>query len=233
MTTFVLVHGAWHGGWCYRKVEKLLRAGGYEVFTPTLTGVGERSHLRETNITLETHIQDVLNLIEWEDLENVVLCGHSYGGMVITGVADKIPHRIGALVYLDAFIPEDGESAMDMVNAERRLKILKDAAALGGDAVPAPPPEFFGINEVDREWVRSKMTPHPLASIVQAIRLTGAHMRVKRRLAIFAEGPASAEAFYEKFRSDPLWKVRRIKGGHDLMIDQPEVVVEILYDAAR
>jgi pimeloyl-ACP methyl ester carboxylesterase len=183
--------------------------------------------------SLDTHIQDVLNVIEWEDLENVVLCGHSYGGMVITGVADKIPHCVAALVYLDAFIPEDGDSTMDMLSPERQLSILKGAATLGGDAAPAPSPEFFGINEADREWVRSKMTPQPLASIVQAIHLTGAHMQVKNRVAIFAEGPASAAAFYEKFRSNPLWKVQHIKGGHDVMIDQPEAVAQILCDAAR
>jgi len=228
----VLVHGAWHGGWCYRKVRKILQAAGHDVFTPTLTGVSERSHLRAINTTLDTHIQDILNVVEWEDLENVVLCGHSYGGMVITGVADRLPDRVAALVYLDAFIPEDGDSTMDLVNVDRQLSILKGTAALGGDAVPAPSPEFFDINEADREWVRSKMTSHPLASIVQAIHLTGAHLQVKKRVAIFAEGPASARPFYEKFRGNPLWKVQVINGGHDVMIDQPEVVAQILYNAA-
>ena len=113
MSTFVLVHGAWHGGWCWRRVERLLRAQGHEVLTPTLTGLGERAHLMSRQIDLETHIEDVLGVLRIENLRDVVLCGHSYGGMVITGVADREPECITALVYLDAFVPE-------MLRAEAR-----------------------------------------------------------------------------------------------------------------
>src|SRR4051812_30047626 len=112
-TTFVLVHGAWHGGWCYDEVAKRLRSEGYDVYTPTLTGLGERSHLLSPEINLDTHIQDVLNVIRWQDLETIVLCGHSYGGMVVTGVADVVPDRIASLVYLDAYVPRSGESVWD------------------------------------------------------------------------------------------------------------------------
>ncbi len=112
--TFVLVHGAWHGGWCYARVAGLLRARGHTVFTPTLTGQGERAHLLSGSINLSTHIEDVLGVFAFERLDDVVLAGHSYGGMVITGVADRIPERIRALAYLDAFVPENGQSLFDI-----------------------------------------------------------------------------------------------------------------------
>src|SRR5580700_6619085 len=113
--TFVLVHGAWHGGWCFARVAEILRAQGHRVFTPTLTGLGERVHLASTEITLSTHVTDIVNVVRYEDLHDVVLLGHSYGGMVISGVVEVVPERVGALVYLDAFVPENGESLLDLV----------------------------------------------------------------------------------------------------------------------
>src|SRR5437879_1752139 len=107
MATFVLVHGAWHGGWCWKKLTPLLRSNGHDVFTPTLTGLGERAHLANQAIDLTTHIEDVVSTLDYEDLRGVILVGHSYGGIVISGVADRIPARIGCVVYLDAFVPED------------------------------------------------------------------------------------------------------------------------------
>ena len=120
MTTFVLVHPAWFGGWCWRKVSPVLRARGHEVFAPTLTGLGERAHLASQKVGLEMHVEDVANVLEYEDLRQVILVGNSSGGMVITGVADRMPERIAHLVYLDAFVPEDGQSMLDIVPAERR-----------------------------------------------------------------------------------------------------------------
>jgi pimeloyl-ACP methyl ester carboxylesterase len=111
------VHGAWGGGWDWKHVDQLLTADGYKVYRPTLTGQGERSHLASTNIDLDTHIQDIVNVIVWEDLHDVVLVGHSYGGMVITGVADRVPDRIRRLVYVDAFVPDNGESANEITIA--------------------------------------------------------------------------------------------------------------------
>jgi pimeloyl-ACP methyl ester carboxylesterase len=113
MATFVLVHGAWHGSWCWKRVRKALQTGDHEVSTPTLTGIAERSHLLSPHVNLDTHIEDVVNLIRWEELSEVVLCGHSYGGCVISGVLDRIPDRIGALVYLDAFVLENGQPLHD------------------------------------------------------------------------------------------------------------------------
>ena len=120
MTTFVLVHPAWFGGWCWRKVSPVLRARGHEVFAPTLTGLGERAHLASQKVGLEMHVEDVANVLEYEDLRQVILVGNSSGGMVITGVADRMPERIAHLVYLDAFVPEDGQSMLDIIPAERR-----------------------------------------------------------------------------------------------------------------
>src|SRR5215211_1043953 len=120
MATFVLVAGAWHGGWCWRKVTPLLRAAGHEVFAPTLTGLGERSHLAHPDVGLTTHIQDIVNLLEYEDLNDVVLVGHSYSGMVITGVAEQVPGRLAHLVYLDAFVPENGQALVDLLPPEGR-----------------------------------------------------------------------------------------------------------------
>ena len=116
MANYVLVHGAWHGGWCYRDTARLLRAQGHTVITPTHTGVGERAHQSNEAITLETHIRDVVGAIEAEELSDVILCGHSYGGMVITGVADRLPGRVKAMVYLDAFIPKHGDSLIGLLD---------------------------------------------------------------------------------------------------------------------
>ena len=121
--TFVLVHGAWHGGWCWRFVRDLLEKSGHRVHAPSLTGLGERKHLARPDIDLDTHIADIVSLLEMEDLSDVVLVGHSYGGMVITGVADRAPERIGRLVYLDAFVPEDGKCTLDYVVPERAARM--------------------------------------------------------------------------------------------------------------
>ena len=132
MSVYVLVHGAWHGSWCWKRVRKALQAQGHEVFTPTLTGVGERSHLLSPQVNLETHICDVVNLIRWEELSNVLLCGHSYAGAVISGAADRVPELIGALVYLDAFVLEDSRSLHDDLPPEHRQGQL-EAARLHGE----------------------------------------------------------------------------------------------------
>ena len=115
MATFVLVHGAWHGSWCWARVRHALAADGHQVFTPTLTGVGERSHLLSRDIDLQVHVDDVVNLLRWEELDDVILCGHSYGGCVISGAADAVPDQIAALAYLDAFLLEEGEGLHNLL----------------------------------------------------------------------------------------------------------------------
>ena len=146
MTTFVLVHGAWHGGWCYKRVARLLRQAGHEVYTPTLTGLGERAHLMNQAIDLDTHVQDIAGVIRCEELSDVVLCGHSYGGMVITGVAEQIAAKIRSLVYLDAFVPENGKSVFDYLPAEQSGQMRDDAAQNGeGYKVSPIPAAVFAV----------------------------------------------------------------------------------------
>lgn len=148
MSTYV--HGAWHGSWCWKRVRKALQAQGHDVFTPTLTGLGERSHLLSPQVNLETHIHDVVNLIRWEELSNVVLCGHSYGGPVVSGVADRVPDCIGALVYLDAFLLDDGRSVHDEVPPNQRNLQLEGARARGeGWKVPPIPAKGFNVKARD------------------------------------------------------------------------------------
>lgn len=139
--TYVLVHGAWHGSWCWKRVRKNLQNAGHQVFAPTLTGLGERSHLNSAAVNLSTHIADIVNLLRWEDLSNVILCGHSYSGMVISGVADQVPERIDTLVYLDAVVPEDGECVFDLLSREfaEQLRLRAQTAVADGAFLQFPP----------------------------------------------------------------------------------------------
>ena len=228
MTDFVLVHGAWHGGWCYNLVAKQLRSQGHNVYTPTLTGLGERSHLRGEKTDLNTHIEDILNVVRWQDLDQFVLCGHSYGGMVITGVADAIRERISCLVYLDAYVPKDGEAIWDYMGDARRQLLLRDAETYQGHAVGAPPPAHFGVDPANQDWVAGKLTPQPMLTLTQPVKLRGGDGPIGRRVYVFATGPSSMEGWYPEFRSDPEWEVLTIKCGHDLMVDAPDEVVKIL-----
>lgn len=234
---FVLVHGAWHGGWCYARVADILRLRGHRVFTPTLTGLGERSHLANLGvINCSTHIQDVVNVIRWEQLTDVVLCGHSYGGMVIGGVADAMPEQIAALVYLDAVVPQAGRSGMDNVEPRQALDILKEVADHGGNMRPALPAELFNVNAADRAMVDALCTPQPFATFVERLDLTGAHLAVAKKVFVRAtdwSGTAALLEVHERLKADKSWQTFEIPSGHDVMLDAPERVAEILLGAAR
>jgi pimeloyl-ACP methyl ester carboxylesterase len=234
MATFVLVHGAWHGSWCWKRVRKALQMQGHEVFTPTLTGVGERAHLLSRDINLDTHIADVENLIRWEELNNVILCGHSYAGCVIRGVADRIPERIGALTYLDAFVPESGHGLFDYLPPETRAQQMEGVRQSGeGWKVPPIPAEVFNVNAKDRDWVNRQCTMQPFATFMQPVRLTGAIERIKNVTYILAsdwEGSPFPQ-FFEKAKASG-WKTRDIPCGHDVMLDRPEELVRALLDVA-
>ena len=168
MAAFVLVHGAFHGGWYWRDVFAHLRAAGHEVFAPTLTGLGERRHLASPAVDLSTHVQDVANLLEWEDLQGVVLVGHSYGGMVITGVADRLAERLAALIYLDAAVPEDGQCVLDLQAPERRESILEEVVANGGWLWPPRTAEFYGVRDPAKQaWVDARCVPQPFSHLVR------------------------------------------------------------------
>lgn len=230
---FVLVHGAWHGGWCYDLVARQLRSEGHEVYTPTLTGLGERSHLLDDRTDLKTHIQDVLNVIEWQDLDRIILCGHSYGGMVVTGVADAVPEKIANLVYLDAYVPKDGESIWDYMSEERHQVFRRDSEPFNGRAVAAPPPGHFGVDPRNQAWVEARMTPQPMLTLTQPIRLTGGYGPARPRVYVYATGPSSMQGFYPELNDNPDWDVRIMHCGHDQMVDAPDEVAEILVEAAR
>jgi pimeloyl-ACP methyl ester carboxylesterase len=231
MATFVLVHGAWSGGWCYGRVAELLRADGHRVFTPTLTGQGERSHLLTGTVNLTTHISDVMNVLQYEGLDDVVLAGHSYGGMVITGVADRIADKISALVYLDAFLPADGQSLFDINIPANTQRFVANAGEFGGLAVPPPPAAFFNVNAQDAARVDRLATPFPMAAMAERLKLTGRHKSVRKRVYVHGtvlprESPF--KPFYERVRNDPAWAAHAFACGHHVMLDMPEKTAEIL-----
>jgi pimeloyl-ACP methyl ester carboxylesterase len=230
MTTFVLVQGAWHGSWCWKRVRDALQAKGHKVFTPTLTGVGERSHLLSPQINLDTHIDDVVNLIKWEELSDVVLCGHSYGGCVIRGVVDRIGERIAKLVYLDAFVPEHGDSLHSKLPPEHS-KLQVDLAQQHGDGwkVPPIPAEVFGVNAADAAWVDSQCTMQPIATFQQPLLLKNKADPKKPTLYIFASGwnDSPFSQFHERAKTRG-WQTLTLACGHDVMLDKPAELTQAL-----
>ena len=219
---FVLVHGAWHGGWCWRRVVDRLTEKGRYVVAPTLSGVCERSHLANDSIKLSTHIDDVVNEIRWKDLDGIVLVGHSYGGMVITGVAERVRERIAAIVYLDAFLPKDGESLSTVGG--------RTATPYPEHVAPPIPAATFRVNAKDAAWVDSKMTPHPVKCFTEALQVRGAYSTIPQKLYIRARGfpSASFDAAFDRCRTDRTWRTIEMKCGHDIMIDQPAELAAIL-----
>ena len=234
LQTIVLVHGAWHGGWCYGRVADLLRGSGHRVYTPTLTGLCERSHLLSPSINLSTHIADIVNLMRWEDLQQIVLVGHSYGGIVVTGVADAMAERVSALVYLDAFVPTAGKSFHDILPAEVAEAQVRGADAGNGYTVPPIPAAGFNVNVKDRAWVDSLCTPHPLGTLTQPITLTGNHTRIAVKSYVFAaNNPVPLFAEHARaMRGDPSCKSYDLPCGHDVMIDLPRDTAAIIEEAA-
>jgi pimeloyl-ACP methyl ester carboxylesterase len=231
--TFVLVHGAWHGGWCWQRVADRLRGGGHRVFTPTLTGLGERSHLLRTGIDLKTHIADVVNVMKWEQLTDVVLCGHSYGGMVISGVAEQMAAAIRSIVFLDAFVPRNGEAVQDLTGPAVR-EAAAAAMQCGDIVIPPRPAEAFGVNVADRAWVDRLCVGQPIGTFTDKIVLTGAVDRIARKSYIRAASypnPGFDRAL-AAVRADPSWRTYAVSCGHDVMVDDPDRLSEILLEAA-
>jgi pimeloyl-ACP methyl ester carboxylesterase len=215
--TFVIVHGAWAGGWAWMRVADRLTARGHRVIAPTLSGLGERSHLAVYPIDLTTHINDVVGEFRWKDLDRVVLVGHSYGGFVITGVAEQVCNRIAAIIYVDAFIPSDGQS------------FVTSAEDFTGPTIPPPstaPGDYF--DEADRAWVDRKATPQPTGTFTERLRVTGAYRRVPRKIFVQATGWDGFAETASALRSDPDWTVHKVACGHDIAIDRPEELAAIL-----
>jgi pimeloyl-ACP methyl ester carboxylesterase len=237
MANYVLIHGAWHGGWCWRRVAHGLRALGHEVFTPSLTGLGDRSHLAGPLINLDTHIDDVVGLFDAEEIGEAVLCGHSYGGLVITGAADRRADRIKSLVYLDAFIPENGQSLFD-IRGPDAAKAIREAVSKTGDGwrIKSFTPEYFGVMDPkDAEWVRRRCVDQPVATFGQPISLEGRWQAIRRKAYIYAERyPNSGFGRYvQQVRGKPGWEFHSLPSGHDVMIDMPKELIAILDGLGR
>lgn len=232
MATFVVVHGAWSGAHAWRKVRPLLRAAGHEVFTPALTGLGERAHLASPEVDLETHIQDVVAVLEYEDLDDVVLAGHSYGGVVITGAADRLVPRLAQLVYLDAEVPEDGQSEYDLVPPDERRRYEEDARAKGdGWRIPPPVPEPLPPDlDADVRWVLSRMVPQPVRTFDPPVRLINAAATVPRSYVFCTEGKGEgpAPSFVERARAEPGWRYRELAAGHAAHVTAPAALADLL-----
>jgi len=231
--TFVLVHGAWHGGWCWLRVADRLRSNGHKVFTPTLTGLGERSHLLRPDIDIGTHITDVVNVIKWERLTDVVLCGHSYGGFVISGVAEMMAEAIRSIVFLDAFVPRDSDTPQSLTGPAIQEGIR--AALQRGDlSMPARSAAFFGVNEADRAWVDALCVPQPIGTLTHKIALTGAREKIARKTYIRAKSYANPgfDKAFAAVKADPSWRTYEVLCGHDVMVDMPERLSELLLETA-
>lgn len=246
MAAFVLVHGAWAGGWGWRRVAPLLRAHGHDVFTPTLTGLGERVHLANPNVTLDTHIQDIVNVLLYEDLENVVLVGWSYSGLVVTGVLDRVPERLAHVVYLDAEVPRDGESEFDLAGPEFRDE-MEQSARLSGEGWKASPgaeiEAFFDAWLPDaetRRWFAAKVgsSPQPIQTFRQPVRLSNPAADPVPRTFIRCpvDGAAWAgiyDPMVERLRNHPRWRVCELASNHLAPLAAPDLVAGALLAIIR
>lgn len=247
MATFGLVHGAWHGGWCWKKVTPLLRAAHHEVWTPTLTGLGERSHLGGPGVNLSTHIQDVVSLLVSEDLKGVTLVGHSYAGMVITGVAERIPERLAQLVYLDAFVPEDGQAMVDITApAPEQRAALAGRVRTEGDGwslptrQPGPWEPFVRkqwriTDEADLRWVLARLSPHPYATMTEPVRranpAAAALQRTYIRCSLLPHPQFDHFAAAAK-QTGSGWRYRELASGHAAMVTAPQDLAALLLELA-
>lgn len=229
MSAFILVPGAWLGGWCWRYVAADLRAAGHRVTPATLTGLGERAHLASREIDLDTHISDVVGLFEYRDLRNVILVGHSYGGTVITGAAERVPERIERLVYLDASVPRDGESN-DAVIGPVMAAQLRAAAASEGDGWKVPPAPYVVERLAGhplREWVAARLKPHPLRPFAEPVRLSSTTAAALHRAFIQTTRSDLYRGLMARARQAG-WHCQEIGGGHYAMITEPAAVAASL-----
>ncbi len=221
MTTFVLVHGAWAGAWGWDKVAERLRGDGHRVHVPTLSGLGERSHLAAYPITLTDHVNDVVNEMIWHDLTEVVLVGHSYGGIVITGVAERAAARIASIVYLDAFIPADGQSFEDFFGEK-----------FTGPLTPVPDGgEDDYATKAEGARVVALSTPQPTGTFTERLKVTGAYLGIARKTYILATGWDGFGGIAAPLRNDPAWSVHELPCGHDVPLLLPVELAGLLEQA--
>jgi pimeloyl-ACP methyl ester carboxylesterase len=245
MTTYVLVGGAWLGGWCWQMVARRLRDNGHDAYPATLTGLGERAHLASPEVDLDTHITDVVNLIEYEDLRDVVLLGHSYAGLVVTGAADRVPERISQLVYLDTAPLPDGAALIEKFPSELRERTEGQVERLGeGWRFPMPPWEELanmasleGVDDNHLRLLRSRATPQPFGTYTQPLRLTNPAREALPKLGIVCsfslaqvqEMIAGGHPLFSEL-SGPNWRFVELPTGHWPMFSRPEDLAELLLD---
>jgi pimeloyl-ACP methyl ester carboxylesterase len=227
--TLLVAHGAWGAGYAWKKMHPLMQARGYRLVTPTYTGLGERGHLASPSIDLNTHIQDILAVIKYEDLQDIVLLGHSYGGMVATGVADRARDKISQLIYLDAFVPNDGEALFDLVAPEARNAMREGAKAGNGWQVPslATPPD---TSEADQKWLAERRLPQPIRCFDTGLRLTGGEITVPRSY-IYCQRAAPSDTFRRfanRAKSDPGWRYYEIDASHSPHVTAPQALAGLL-----
>jgi pimeloyl-ACP methyl ester carboxylesterase len=234
MASFVLVHGAWHGAWCWSRLLPLLRGAGHVAHAVTLTGVGDRAHLRSPGIRLATHVQDVLGLIDAEELEALTLVGHSYGGIVITGVADALLKRpaspLRRLVYVDAVVPHPGESWSSGHSPETVATRIAAAAASGDDSLPPPDASVYGLAGADRDWVNRRQTAQPFGVYQDPLDFDAERVAGLPRCFVDCRRPALATiaAMRQRVRAEPGWRVIEMDTGHDPMVSEPELLAQHL-----
>ena len=232
MGNFLLVHGAWCGGWVWRKVADRLRSFGHNVYTPSLSGMGDRSHLLSANISLQTHIEDIFNIVEFERLTNVVLVAHSYGGMVATGVADRIPDKIDALIYLNAALPQNGQAMLDLVSDKRKNTVIRLAEQEGaGVGIPSSLIMETGIED-DREHAEfmSRTCLHPLGPQLEPILLEGKFNKIRCKAYVLA-GRSNSHQFRRYLEwaiAEPGWVGEEISSLHYPMVTMPDETTDLL-----
>jgi pimeloyl-ACP methyl ester carboxylesterase len=234
MFKFVLIHGAWHGGWCWEKVSRSLAAAGAAAYAPTLTGLGDRAHLLSRDTCLDTHVADVVDLLENERLTGVILVGHSYGGVVVTAVADRVPQRLSRLVYLDAAVPRNGQCLFDCTGPAFQARIEEGVRTLGdGWKIPVPGPKMLGlVEEDDLRWTMPRLVPHPYRTFREhvSLRQTGTAIPPRSYINCIGTkapgGPRTAQA-------EGIDDYHELQTGHDAMVTAPRQVSELLLGIAR
>jgi pimeloyl-ACP methyl ester carboxylesterase len=245
MTSIVLVHGAWEAGWCWRRVVPLLREAGHEVFAPTLTGLGERKHLATPEVGLDTHVQDIVGVLETEELDGVILVGHSYGGMVISGVAECVPECLAHLVYLDAFVPEDGQSALDLLPPDTQ-RGMADRVQAEGDGWRLPSVvsgtwetvlrEYWKVTDPsDLAWLAAHLDPQPFKTMTDRLACTSPAARALPRTYIrcsMSGNPAFVQAAERAQRPGSGWQYFELPTAHLAMVTMPDELAELLLDVA-
>jgi pimeloyl-ACP methyl ester carboxylesterase len=225
--TFLVCHGAWSAGWAWKKMHPLMQAAGHRLVTPSYTGLGERVHLANPSIDLDTHIEDILNVIKYEDLRDIVLIGHSYGGMVATGVADRARDRVAQLIYLDAFVPEDGQSLLDLNESDRQRmqELVKD----GGWRVP-PRPISPDTAEADIEWLNARRVDMPVKCFDTKLKLRGGKLTLPRSY-IYATRITPADTFGQfakRTKKEAGWRYFEIDASHSPNVTAPEALMALL-----